>query len=79
MLSSINHHLAILHVRVHRRYLEILTSGESLFPPDSDVADNPWYVLKLRRTRWYDLFDANERLEIFKGVWRIFHYMMRKT
>lgn len=79
MLSSINHHLAILHLRVHRRYIDVLASSKSDFSPDSDTADQPWYVLKLRRTRWYDLFDAKERLEIFQGVWLIFHYMMRKT
>ncbi|KAK1141460.1 hypothetical protein N8T08_009000 [Aspergillus melleus] len=42
MLSSINHHLAILHLRVHRRYIEVLTTGDSDFPPDSDTEDQPW-------------------------------------
>ena len=78
MLSSINHHLAILHLRVHRRYIEVLTTGDSDFAPDSDTEDQPWYVLKMRRTKWYDLFDAQERLEVFKGIWTIFHYMLRR-
>ncbi|KAJ5668888.1 hypothetical protein N7462_009958 [Penicillium macrosclerotiorum] len=50
MVSSINHHVAILHLRVHRRYLDILTTGESTYPPVADV-DQPWHVLKLQRTR----------------------------
>ncbi|GIJ88477.1 hypothetical protein Asppvi_007401 [Aspergillus pseudoviridinutans] len=78
MLSSINHHVAILHLRIHRRYLDILTTGESDFPPETDTLDEPWQVLKLRRTKWYDLFDAQERLEAFQGVWRMFHYLLRK-
>ncbi|KAF9886133.1 hypothetical protein FE257_011958 [Aspergillus nanangensis] len=79
MLSSVNHHLAILHLRVHRRYLEVVTAGESDFPPDSDTPEQAWHELKLRRTKWYNLLDAQERLEVFKGIWSIFHYMLRRT
>ncbi|KAE8144231.1 hypothetical protein BDV25DRAFT_167332 [Aspergillus avenaceus] len=79
MLSSVNHHLAILHLRVHRRYLDIITSGESSFPSDSDTTDQAWHVLHLKRTKWYDLFDGQERLEVFKGVWTIFHHLLRRT
>ncbi|KAF7595062.1 hypothetical protein BBP40_007465 [Aspergillus hancockii] len=79
MLSSVNHHLAILHLRVHRRYIDIITSGESDFPPDSDTTGQPWHMLQLRRTKWYDLFDADERLEVFKGIWTIFHHLLRPT
>ncbi|KAB8231723.1 uncharacterized protein BDW43DRAFT_281429 [Aspergillus alliaceus] len=79
MLSSINHHLAILHLRVHRRYLDIVTLGDSEFPPNSDSTGQPWHVLHLRRTKWYDLFDAEERLEVFKGIWTIFHHLLRRT
>lgn len=73
LVSSINHHVAILHLRVHRRYLEILTTGESEFPAE----EQGWDMLQLRRTRWYDLFDGQERQEAFRGVWSIFHYQMR--
>ncbi|KAJ5663579.1 hypothetical protein N7507_004310 [Penicillium longicatenatum] len=77
MISAINHHIAILHLRVHRRYLEILTDGESTFPEESPIPDQPWHVLKLQRTRWYDLLDANDRIEGLKCVWRLFHYQQR--
>lgn len=76
MLSSINHHVAILHLRVHRRYLDIITKGTSDVPPDSP-SDSPWHVLKVRRTRWYNLFDAQDRLEVFKGIWTLFHCLLR--
>ncbi|KAJ5178871.1 hypothetical protein N7492_002081 [Penicillium capsulatum] len=79
MVSSINHHIALVHLRVHRRYLEILTNGSSTFPEDSDDSNQPWHVLNLQRTRWYDLLDANDRLEGLKGVWSMFHYQARKT
>lgn len=79
MVSSINHHVAILHLRVHRRYLEILTTGTSGAPAGTDSTGQGWEELKLRRTRWYDLLDGPERLEAFQGVWSIFHYLMRGT
>lgn len=76
MISSINHHVSILHLRVHRRYLDILTHGDSTFPP---TEGEPWHVLKLQRTRWFDLFDANDRIEALKGVWQLFHHQLRQT
>ncbi|CAI7592971.1 hypothetical protein N7533_007648 [Penicillium manginii] len=78
MVSSINHHISILHLRVHRRYLEILTFGKSDIPADTADADHPWHVLKLQRSKWYDLFDANDRVEGLKCVWALFHYQSRK-
>ncbi|KAL4925916.1 uncharacterized protein BDV17DRAFT_283651 [Aspergillus undulatus] len=78
MLSSINHHLSILHLRIHRRYLDIITNGKSDVPPDSSEKDHPWHVLKLRRTRWYDLFDGSDRVEVFRGIWMIFHCVLRQ-
>lgn len=79
MVSSINHHISILHLRIHRRYLDILTTGTSSFPPDSNIPDQPWHVLKLQRTRWFDLLDASDRVEALKAVWSLFHYQLRKT
>lgn len=76
MISSINHHVSILHLRVHRRYLDIFTTGDSTFPT---TEGEPWHVLKLQRTRWLDLFDANDRIEALKGVWQLFHHQLRQT
>jgi hypothetical protein len=76
MISSINHHVSILHLRVHRRYLDILTYGDSTFPA---TEGEPWHVLKLQRTRWFDLLDTNDRIEALKGVWQLFHHQLRQT
>ncbi|CAG8023701.1 unnamed protein product [Penicillium nalgiovense] len=76
MISSINHHVSILHLRVHRRYLDILTNGDSTF---SATEGEPWHVLKLQRTRWLDLLDTNDRIEALKGVWQLFHHQLRQT
>lgn len=79
MVSSINHHVSIVHLRIHQRYLDVLSAGYSTFPPDSADPNQPWHVLKLQRTRWYDLLDASDRVEALKGVWSLFHYQLRKT
>jgi hypothetical protein len=76
MISSINHHISILHLRVHKRYLDILTFGDSSVAPTDG---QPWHVLKLQRTRWFDLLDVNDRKEALKGVWRLFHHQLRPT
>ncbi|GAD98926.1 hypothetical protein AOR_1_1520054 [Paecilomyces variotii No. 5] len=78
MVSSINHHISILHLRVHRRYLDALTAGkieQDVEPADSE---QPWHVIQLRRTRWFDFLNATDRVEAFEGLWRVFHYLMRK-
>lgn len=77
MISAINHHIAILHLRVHRRYLDVLTFGQSDFPEESNDPSQPWHILKLQRSKWYDLFDAKDRIEALKGVWSLFHYQQR--
>lgn len=76
MLTSINHHMAILHLRIHQRYLDIVTTGDSQQSQNQNQ-EEPWYVLKLRRTRWYNLLDGGDRVEALRGVWEIFHCMMR--
>ncbi|KAF3392586.1 hypothetical protein F1880_008561 [Penicillium rolfsii] len=78
MISSINHHISILHLRVHQRYLDVLANGSSAIIPEPD-SDQPWHVLKVQRTRWYDILDGADRVEALKGVWALFHYQLRPT
>ncbi|OJD14928.1 hypothetical protein AJ78_04767 [Emergomyces pasteurianus Ep9510] len=78
MVSSINHHFSIVHLRVHSNYLEWLTNGKGDFPDEpGDSTGIPWDVLQLRRTRWFDLFNPNDRLEGLNGLWALFSWLMR--
>ena len=45
---------------------------------DLDARKQTWYRLKLKRSRWYDLFSPDERLELMRGIWAVFGYLMRK-
>ncbi|KAL8871123.1 MAG: hypothetical protein Q9174_002977 [Haloplaca sp. 1 TL-2023] len=140
LLSSLNHHLSILHVPIHDRYLDLVTNkpcptsptqptqpspspsstlsspllphseakarGEaggstashtsplqpptfasyaaprtlSSFIPQEDKeedGENDWDKLKLRRSRWYDLLDPEDRAECMRGVWGVVGWCVR--
>lgn len=73
MLSSINHHVSFLCLRVHPEYLRWLATGAL----PTSLTDPQWYVLDLKRTRWFDLFDQGDRVEVLDGLWGLFGYIMR--
>ncbi|KAI9772119.1 MAG: hypothetical protein M1840_001408 [Geoglossum simile] len=133
LISSINHHVSILHLRVSYSYLRFLESGalprypispslkshtisDGANSPDamdtSQPATNPatpissfdptdngkgrsnhggtkeprcaglphdWYILKVRRSKWFDLLDKEGRIEALRGVWGVFGYLMREV
>ena len=76
MVSSLNHHISLLRLRVHPAYLQYLTEGglSEKLPPDAD-----WCSPKLQRTRWFDLFDVEDRVEAMRGIWGVLSYLMRAT
>ncbi|KAM3414410.1 hypothetical protein BST61_g11048 [Cercospora zeina] len=73
MVSSLNHHIAILKLTVHGAYLDYLET-EKL--PDPTVDEN-WSRPRLQRTRWYDLLDVDDRVEAFRVLWGIASYLFR--
>ncbi|KAL9618194.1 MAG: hypothetical protein Q9160_007090 [Pyrenula sp. 1 TL-2023] len=82
LLSSLNHHVSLLRLRVPPKYLDWLSSypspnpnSNSSFPPDSN--DNELLGINLQRTRWFDLFDSGDRVEVFEGLWRVVGWLMR--
>jgi hypothetical protein len=74
MVSSINHHISVLKLRVHPLYMECIANGTT---PNVSQASQEWASPVLHRTRWYDLFDANDRVELMRGLWAIMGYQMR--
>lgn len=67
------------------KYLQYLNAGNAIpsptdtppATPHSDATSMPWYVLEMRRTRWYDLFDADDRVEAMRGIWGVMAWLMR--
>lgn len=74
MISSLNHHISILKLRIHPLYVQYLTDGTL---PKEPPAEADWCSPKLHRTRWYDLFDVNDRTEAMRGLWGVMAYLMR--
>ncbi|KAK7532993.1 uncharacterized protein J3D65DRAFT_633990 [Phyllosticta citribraziliensis] len=72
--SSLNHHVALLHLHVHPAYLDFLQTGELPSPPPADPS---WSRPVLRRSRWYDFFSVDDRVELFCGLWGLFGWLVR--
>ena len=74
-MSSINHHVSILKMVAHGAYTDYITFGTM---PEPAPADSEWCSPKLQRSRWFDLFDPDQRIEAFQGLWGVMAYLMRE-
>ncbi|KAL9136092.1 MAG: hypothetical protein Q9175_002697 [Cornicularia normoerica] len=76
LASSINHHISILHLRIHQKYIDYLQKA----PAQSKISNAPqqsWYALEMKRSKWFDLLVANDRVEAMRGIWAILGWQMR--
>ncbi|KAF1963400.1 hypothetical protein CC80DRAFT_530282 [Byssothecium circinans] len=74
MVSSLNHHISVLKLRVHPLYIRYITDGTL---PEGTPSDPNWCSPQLHRTRWFDLFDVEDRKEAMRGIWGIMSYLLR--
>lgn len=74
VVSSLNHHISLLKLHVHSAYLRYITDGEF---PEIQPSDPDWCSPKLQRTRWFDLFNVDDRSEAMRGIWGVMSYLMR--
>jgi hypothetical protein len=74
LVSSLNHHISILKLTAHGAYVDYLTSATVPHPLPEDAE---WSVPKLQRTQWFDLFDVEQRVEAFRGLWGVMAYLTR--
>ncbi|KAA6406621.1 MAG: hypothetical protein FRX48_09553 [Lasallia pustulata] len=77
LVSSINHHLCILRLRVHAHFVEYLTTGMVPGADGGSVEERPWYGLDVRRSRWFDLLVPADRVQAMRGVWGVMAWLMR--
>lgn len=75
LVSALYHHISIVHVRVHPKYLEYLNTTAP--PHDFVPGQQPWYVLDVTRSRWFDLLIMEDRKQAIRGVWGVMSYLMR--
>ncbi|KAJ9664830.1 hypothetical protein H2201_005051 [Coniosporium apollinis] len=74
LVSSLNHHISMLKLRVHAAYLDYLIEGTF---PATRPSDPDWCSPQLSRTRWYDLFSVTDREEAMRVVWGVLAYLLR--
>lgn len=72
LVSSLFHHVSFLRVRVPIRLLEVLEGS-----PEPDASWRSWGKLSAYRSRWFDLFETEGRIEAMKHVFAIMEYQMR--
>jgi hypothetical protein len=70
LLSCLNHHVSIVRVQVPMGLLDELEGAE---PP----ADVPAMGCVMWRSRWYDLFSVEDRVQAMSGIWGMMGYLMR--
>ncbi|KAI3396020.1 hypothetical protein diail_516 [Diaporthe ilicicola] len=70
VISSLFHHMSVLRVRVPDRLLEVLDGA-----PDQRGRD--WGKVEVWRTRWFDFFLPDDRVEAMKAVWAVAAWAMR--
>lgn len=74
MVSSLNHHISVVRLHVHSDYVRYITNGKL---PEQTPSDPEWVSPRLQRTRWYDLFNEEDRKEAMRALWGLMSYLMR--
>jgi hypothetical protein len=74
VVSALFHHVSILRVRVPDRLLAVLegTAGAGSHGPET------WGGVEVKRSRWFDLFQVDDRVEGMQLVWTMVSFLMRK-
>lgn len=71
LVSSLNHHVCLVRARVPDPLLSVL-GGER-----TDAQGRDWGRLVLWRSRWFDLFLIDDRVEAMGLVWAMMSWLMR--
>lgn len=73
LLSCLNHHVSIVRVRVPTSLLDELEGQRMLAEGEEREKCFMW------RSRWFDMFLAEDRVEAMTCIWGMMAYMMRKV
>lgn len=74
VISSLFHHISILRVRVPSRLLDVLNGS-----PEPNETGRSWGKVKAWRSKWFDLFSIDQRLEAMEQIWAVMAFQMRKN
>ena len=74
VVSALLHHVSVVRVRVPDRLMAVL-AGEV----EEEAGERGWGRLEVWRSRWFDFFKVEDRVEAMKLVWSVMAYMMREV
>ncbi|KAK4159621.1 hypothetical protein QBC43DRAFT_123711 [Cladorrhinum sp. PSN259] len=78
VVSGLFHHLSVLRVRVPDRLLAVLEGTAAGDVKGGNGGGVSWGKLEVRRSRWFDFFKVQDRLEAMQLVWGVMGWMMRE-
>lgn len=74
MISSLFHHVSFLRMDIDPVHLDFITFKTAL---PEETTRNGWHKPQIYRTKWYNLLDADDRVEAFRGLWGLISFQMR--
>ncbi|KAI8627593.1 hypothetical protein F5Y19DRAFT_465783 [Xylariaceae sp. FL1651] len=81
VISSLFHHVSVLRVRVPNRLLQVMEGAaeEDLAGKEGEGNRRSWGKLEIWRSKWFDMFLVEDRLEAMRLLWGMMAWTMRKT
>ncbi|KAH6653756.1 hypothetical protein BKA67DRAFT_259790 [Truncatella angustata] len=76
VISSMFHHVSVLRVRVPQRLLDVLAGAAD---DENKSGERSWGKLEVWRSKWFDLFLVEDRLEALRVLWGVNAWSMRKV
>ncbi|KKA26340.1 hypothetical protein TD95_004525 [Thielaviopsis punctulata] len=70
LVSSLFHHISIVRMRVPQALVDIL---------DGEVEGSDYDKLPMWRSKWYDMFVFEDRMEALRLMWGVMAYQLRDT
>ncbi|KAK3348073.1 hypothetical protein B0H65DRAFT_165070 [Neurospora tetraspora] len=74
VVSALYHHISIVRVRVPDQLMAVL---EGRAEHEFEDGKRSWGKLEVRRSKWFDLFKPEDRVEAMKLVWCMMNWLMR--
>lgn len=74
VISALFHHVSVVRIRVPDRLLAVLDGREDELMSGKGRS---WGRLEVRRSKWFDLFQAEQRVEAMQLIWSMMAYLMR--
>jgi hypothetical protein len=72
VISCLFHHISVLRVRVPDRLLVVLDGAE-------EKESRSWGGLEVVRSKWFDFFLVEDRVEAMRCIWGVMAWLMRKV